>query len=98
MSKPKISQLIKPDGTSTISDGEAAEVLNNFVQSVFISESDTVEISYNSVNQLSGVFITESEVFEALSFLKPNKAPRPDNLHPQVLLHCAESLAKFLFL
>jgi len=97
-SKQKICQLIKPDGTPTTSDGEAAEVLNNFFQSVFISESDAIEISHDSINQLSDVSITESEVFEALSSLKPNKALGPDNLHPQVLLYCAESLTKPLFL
>ena len=49
---------------------------------MFISQSDTVEISHNSVNHLSDVFITESEVFEPLSSLKPNKTPGPNNLHP----------------
>jgi len=97
-SKQKISQLITPDGTPTTSDGEVAEVLNNFFQSAFIIKSDTIQISHSSVNQQSEVFITESEVFitesevfitesevyESLSSLKPNKAPRPDNLHPQV--------------
>ena len=94
-SKQKISQLIKSDGTLTRSDGEVAEVLNNFFQSVFTSESDTIEISHDNVNYLSEVPITE---FEALSSMKPNKAPGPDNLHPQVLMHCAESLTKPLFL
>jgi len=54
-----------PDGTPSSSNGEAAEVLNNY-QSVLISESDTVEISHSSVNQLSEVSINEFEILEAL--------------------------------
>jgi len=96
--KQKIGPLTKPDGSSTSSDGEVAEVLNDYFQSVFTSESDTVELSHDGVAQLSEVSITELEVFEALSSLKPNKAPGPDNLNPQVLKYCAGSLAKPLFL
>ena len=61
-------------------------------------ENDTIEISHDSVNYLSEVPITKFEVFEASSSLKLNKAPGPDNLHAQVLMHCAESLTKPLFL
>ena len=37
--KPRIGHLIKTDGSFTESDGESAEVFNNFFQSVFTSES-----------------------------------------------------------
>jgi len=41
--KPKIGQVIKTDGTLTMNDGETAEVLNNFFQSVFTSEYGAAE-------------------------------------------------------
>ena len=97
--KPRIGQLVKSDGSLTDSDGETAEVLNNFFQSVFTNEcSCTTEIFSNSISQLSDITFTESEVFVSLSSLKPNKASGPDNLHSQVLKNCAESLTKPLFL
>ena len=98
-SRPKIGYLIKTDGSFTESDGESAEVFNNFFQSVFTSESCcTTETFSNSASQLSDIIFTESDVFISLSSLKPNKASGPDNLYSQVLINCAESLAKSLFL
>jgi len=47
---------------------------------VFTSENDIIEISHNSINQLSEVSITDVEVFEALPLLKLNKVPGPDKL------------------
>ena len=63
--KPRIGQLVKSDGSLTDSDGETAEVLNNFFQSVFTNEySCTTEIFSNSISQLSDITFTESEVFK----------------------------------
>ena len=84
--KPRIAQIVKPDGLFMGSDGETAEVLNKFFQSVFISERCcTTEIFSNSNSQLSDITFTEAEVFVSLTSLKPNKASGPDNLHSQVL-------------
>ena len=93
----KIGQVVKTDGTLTVNDGETAEILNNFFQSVFTSEYVASEIPPLNTEQLSDISITETEVFEALAALKPNKAPGPDNIHSQVLKNCAESLTKTLF-
>ena len=68
--------------------------LNNFFQSVFISEICTTETFSNNISQFSDITFTEFEVFVSLSSLKPNKASGPNNLHSQVLKNCAESLAK----
>ena len=94
--KPRIGQLVRPDGTFTTSDDEKAEVLNDFFQSVFTSDHEccTTEISSSNISRPFDIPITEFEVFEVLSLLKPDKAPGPDGLHLQVLKKCAESLAK----
>ena len=84
--KPRIGQLVKSDGSLTDSDGETAEVLNNFFQSVFTSECCcTTKFFSNSISQLSDITFTKSEIFVSLSSLHPNKASGPDNLHSQVL-------------
>ena len=50
----------------------------------------------NSV--LDDIAITESDVYDVLVSLNPNKTPDPDNLHPRLLKNCARSLTKPLFL
>ena len=65
---------------------------------MFTSECGATEILLSNVDQLSDICQTEIEIFEALTSLKPNKAPGPYNIHSQVLKNCAESLAKPLFL
>ena len=74
-------------------------LFHNFFQSVFTftSEYGTAEIPPLNAEQLCDISFTETEVFEALAPLKPNKAPGPDNIHSQVLKNCAESLTKPLF-
>ena len=44
------------------------------------------------------ISITQSEVHDKLSSLNPHEAPGPDCLHPCLLKHCADSLAKPLYL
>ena len=41
---------------------------------------------------LNEISITESEVYDKLSTVNPNKAPGFDCLHPQLLKNCASSL------
>ena len=60
--KPKIGQVVKTNGTLTVNDGETAEVLNNFFQSVFTSEYGATEIPPLNAEQLCDIFITETEV------------------------------------
>jgi len=58
---------------------------------VFTSEYGAAEIPPLNVEQSCDISITETEVFEALAALKPNKAPGPNNIHSQVLKNCAGS-------
>ena len=62
-------------------------------QSVFTSDG-AAKIPPLNAEQLCDISITGTEVFEELAALKPNKAPRPDNIHSQVLKNRAESLTK----
>ena len=50
----------------------------------FFNQCSQIEISPLNAEQLCDISITETEVYEALAALKPNKAPRPDNIHSQV--------------
>jgi len=59
---------------------ETAEIFNKFFHSVLTGEHGTADTLLSNTEQLS-----EIEVFEAMTSLKPNKAPGPDNIHSQVL-------------
>ena len=98
--RSKISQLEKNDGTLTVNDKETVEVLNTYFKSVFtvedISNMPDFPTKVNSV--LDDIAISESDVYDVLVSLNPNKTSGPDNLHPWLLRNCARSLTKPLFL
>jgi len=56
-----------------VNDGETAEVLNNFFQSVFTSKCGATEVPPLNTEQLSDISITETEVFEVLADLSLTK-------------------------
>ena len=95
----RIGHLRKGDGTSTLSDKESVEVLSTFFKSAFTVEdtSNIPDFPVRVDSQLNDFYITESDVLDALVALNPNKTPGPDNLHPQLLKNCADSLARPLF-
>ena len=77
--RSKISQLEKNDGTLMVNDKETVEVLNTYFKSVFTVE-DTSNMpdfptKVNSV--LDDIAITESDVYDILVSLNPNKTPGP---------------------
>ena len=76
------------------------EVLSDFFQSVFTIEDPSFvpKVTPKVGCTLNEIYITESEVYDKLSSLNPNKAPGPDCLHTQILKNCASSLTHPLFL
>ena len=85
----------------TSDDGEKAEILSNFYQSVFTVEPDGEipllpprEILY----EMPPLEITEAKIQKILHKLKPDKSPGPDGLHPMFFKELADSLCKPLCL
>ena len=95
-----ISQLEKIDGTLTNCREESAEILNRFFESVFTKEDPNTVPTFTPVvgTSLVDIHITETDVYNELLSLKPNKVPGPDQLHLQVIKNCASSLTRPLFL
>ena len=91
--RSKISQLEKKNGTLTVNDKETVEVLNTYCKSV---EQYDFPTKVNSV--LDDIVISEFDVYDIFELPIPNKAPGPDNLHPQVLKNSARSLTKPLLI
>ena len=96
--KPVVTNLTKPDGTSTDNDEEVTEVLSEFFRSVFTEEGDeplpAFQDRVNQDNTLADITITKEDVEKKLRNLKEDKAGGPDDINPMVLKRCAESLSK----
>ncbi len=92
--KVPVADLLKPDGSTTQSDTEKAETLNNFYSSVFTNE-DTDNIppfELRSNVSIDALHTSPEEVLKKLKDLKPDKSPGPDGLHPRVLRETSDVL------
>ena len=96
--KASVGPLQKDDGTLTETEGETAEVLHTFFQSVFITEEDDnipgVASQVKEGTVLEDIELTPDIVYKELRNLNPNKAAGPDGVNPMVLKACARPLAK----
>ena len=95
-SKTSIPDLKRKDGTLTSDDQEKAELLNQQFTSVFTDE-DTENIPpFDPIptnTKLDKVDVKISDVKKLLKGLRTQKSPGPDDVHPYLLKHLADSLA-----
>ena len=92
-----VADLHKEDGSTTKTDQEKAEVLNDFFASVFTREnmSHMPEFSPNNIDSsLENIQITEEKVHKKLKNLNPSKAMGMDGFHPRVLKEASQELSK----
>ena len=89
--------LTKKDGSTTNSDKEAADALNDQYFSIFTREMtdnlpDFIPKLLKTGN-LDSIKVDEKEVLKILKDLQTNKSPGLDQVHPRVLKELAEILA-----
>ena len=80
------------DSTQACNDLVSANLFNSYFHSVFSRSTFCLPHLYEMptpTSALNNIFITESEVYNALISLDPNKSKGPDGIGPKILKHCA---------
>jgi len=98
--KENVVSLTKDDGVLTTNDQETADLLADYFHDVYTREDmqnmpqattrNDSEVNFDD----SDIIFTPSVVMAKLVKLQGDKAPGPDNIHPQLLKECATVLAK----
>ena len=95
--KAVVNSLVNEAGQLTETNQEAAEVLKNFFETVFVDEGNDSLPSFPSQVEedqvLSNITILPCEVHQFLVSLDPDKAAGPDGIPSIVLKECASQLA-----
>jgi len=94
--RAKIADLKTEDGSDVTTDDEKAQMFNAYFCSVYTKEdlqSIPSKQCDDKTNILSDIDIDETEVFELLKKLQPDKSPGADGIHPRVLKECAAELS-----
>ena len=95
--KPGIGPLEKDTGEQSQDNQEAAEILNEYFQSVFINEGpEELPVFANQVEPdcaIHNIEITPANVHKELMALDINKAAGPDDIPAILLRNCADQLA-----
>ena len=95
--KKTVKELVNTDGSRSKSSEETADILLDFFQSVFKSETfgPLPEKCYESKKVLKKVMdtltIDSSKVKKLLANLNENKSMGPDNVHPKLLKFLADN-------
>ena len=98
--KEEVSRVKGPDGNMSGTSKETADVINITFQSVYVQEDNSnIPIPSYQFNgdPLEDIKFTREEIKTILSNLKETSAPGPDNIHPKVLIECADSLVNPLY-
>ena len=95
--KVAVTRLEKADGKKTDSSREAAGILQEFFQSVYVEEGvEPIPLLIDRVqpeDAMTEVEIEVEEVLKKLKMLKEDKACGPDEIGPKLLKECADVLA-----
>ena len=90
-----IPSIMKSETSTATYDHEKASLFNAYFHSVFTHSSfvlPPIDDLPTPVLTLSDIFVTELDVFTALSSLNPTKAGGIDGIGPRVLKFCATAL------
>jgi Reverse transcriptase (RNA-dependent DNA polymerase)/Endonuclease-reverse transcriptase len=99
-SRDPVGPLTDSSGATLTEDSEIAEELNKFFASIFTREDRTniPAKAMETENRLDRIQLSRAEVTLKLRKLRPDSAAGPDNIHPKLLVECAEELAEPLCL
>ena len=88
-----IPTVLNLDSATVTTDADKAALFNQYFHSVFTTSSSTLpDMGYPSIDSLQLIDISETEVYNALISLDPNKALGIDGIGPKILKNCSESL------
>ena len=86
--------------TYTKTDQEKADTFSKQFSSVFTTEPDSEEMPFFEERvyeeALTTINITNETVLEKLKYIKQNKSPGPDNIHPRVLFELKDNISQFI--
>jgi hypothetical protein len=98
--RDKVANLNDGKGGVAVSDGEKANILNEYFASVFTQEDlenipePVIQASKQNMSELQNMVVTEEQVRKALSTINEFKSPGPDGFHPKCLKELCNVLSK----
>ena len=93
--KDQVTVLKKPDGMTTTSDQEVADLFAEYFQEVYTVEdlSNIPTVPERDCTWNDTICFSKELVYDKQQMLKTDKSPGPDGLHPMLLKECAASIA-----
>ena len=95
--KLNIGQFELPDGSYTNDNQEKAEILSSYFASVFAVEGPEALPEFedrNLAEPVANIDINGTNIAKAIDKLKASKSQCPDQIHPQLIKECKDSLNK----
>ena len=94
-SRDKVAPLYDDDGKVTVDPKRQAEILNKYYAGVFTrSEGEPEEPIIATEERLEEISVTKEKVIEAITGIKQDAAPGPDEIPPRVFHELKEELAE----
>jgi hypothetical protein len=93
-SRPRIGPFLKPDGSYSQSDQEAADMLASYFASVYTVESTPPPTLITTTSaRIDSVTFDAASVSKAIAKMKSDGSPGPDGLPPAIYKQCSDILA-----